>query len=231
MATLPLMSRVSRRALLLTAMGTVGTGLLGACAPQAPSPGPTSAPAKPAEPAKPTEAAKPAAASVTSAPVAAPPAATQPSAPALAPTTVAAKPAAPTPAPAAKQPALGSQLIGKLEGPTIQPEAKRPAKLGEAPMLAELVKAGKLPPVEQRVPDEPLVIKPLESIGKYGGIWRRAFTGPGDSENGNRIMVERQARVLRTSPAPSDAVRRQELGGHRRRQDVHALPAQGPQVV
>jgi peptide/nickel transport system substrate-binding protein len=55
-------------------------------------------------------------------------------------------------------------------------------------MLAELVKAGKLPPVEQRVPMEPLVIKPVESIGKYGGIWRRAFTGPGDGENGNRII-------------------------------------------
>jgi peptide/nickel transport system substrate-binding protein len=108
---------------------------------------------------------------------------------AAAPTTVAAKPAAPTPASASKQPALGSHLIGKLEGPTILPEAKRPAKLGEAPMLAELVKAGKLPPVEQRVPEEPLVIKPLETIGKYGGIWRRAFTGPGDGENGNRIMA------------------------------------------
>jgi peptide/nickel transport system substrate-binding protein len=54
-------------------------------------------------------------------------------------------------------------------------------------MLADLVKAGKLPPVEQRIPEEPLVIKPLESIGKYGGTWRRAFTGPGDNENGNRI--------------------------------------------
>ena len=53
-------------------------------------------------------------------------------------------------------------------------ESKRPAKLGEAPMLAELVKAGKLPPVEQRVPEEPLVLKPLREAGKYGGTWRRA---------------------------------------------------------
>src|SRR3954452_8992857 len=120
MATLPLMSRVSRRALVLTAMATVGTGLLGACVPQAPAPAPTSAPAKPAEPAKPTEAAKPTAAPVTSAPVAAPPAATQPAAP----TTAAARPATPTPAPPARQPALGSHLIGKLEGPTILPDAK-----------------------------------------------------------------------------------------------------------
>ena len=69
----------------------------------------------------------------------------------------------------------------------MQPDAARPAKLSEAPMLAERVKAGKLPPVEQRVPDEPLVIKPVHEIGSYGGTWRRGFTGPGDVENGNRI--------------------------------------------
>ena len=80
-----------------------------------------------------------------------------------------------------------SGLVGELEGAKVQRDAPRPAKLGEAPMLAELVKAGKLPPVEQRVPDEPLVIQPVHEIGKYGGTWRRGFTGPGDVENGNRI--------------------------------------------
>jgi peptide/nickel transport system substrate-binding protein len=34
---------------------------------------------------------------------------------------------------------------------------------------------------------EPMVIQPLRSIGHYGGIWRRGFLGPGDSENGNRL--------------------------------------------
>ena len=32
------------------------------------------------------------------------------------------------------------------------------SKYKEAPMLAEMVKAGKLPPVEQRLPEEPLVV-------------------------------------------------------------------------
>ncbi len=87
------------------------------------------------------------------------------------------------------EPKLGAQLIGKLEGPElILDPAKWPKKFAEAPMLAELVKAGKLPPVEQRVPKEPLVIKPVHSIGRYGGTWRRGFTGPGDGENGNRIV-------------------------------------------
>jgi len=55
-------------------------------------------------------------------------------------------------------------------------------------MLAELVKAGKLPSVDKRVPDEPMVVKPVHAIGRYGGTWRRGFTGPGDGENGNRIV-------------------------------------------
>jgi len=42
----------------------------------------------------------------------------------------------------------------------------------EAPMLKELVEAGELPPVEERLPEEPLVIEPIEEIGQYGGTIR-----------------------------------------------------------
>jgi peptide/nickel transport system substrate-binding protein len=182
MAALPVMSR---RTFLHISLGLAGVGLLAACAPAAPA-------AKPAE--KAPEAAKPAApAATTAAAVAAKPADAAKPAEAAKPTAVpaAAKPAdAAKPAAAGKpgEPKLGAQLIGKWEGPEILAEAKRPAKLGEAPMLAELVKAGKLPPVEQRVPEEPMVIKPLNEVGKYGGTWRRGFTGPGDHEQGNRLM-------------------------------------------
>ncbi len=44
----------------------------------------------------------------------------------------------------------------------------------EAPMLAELVKQGKLPPVEKRLPSEPVAVVPVEEVGKYGGVWRRS---------------------------------------------------------
>lgn len=81
----------------------------------------------------------------------------------------------------------GSGLVGNLAGPT--QATVIPTSLKEAPQLAELVKAGKLPPVAQRLGAEPMVIKPLESVGKYGGTWRRAFIGPSDGENGNRIMA------------------------------------------
>ncbi len=56
----------------------------------------------------------------------------------------------------------------------------RQAQYHEAPMLAELVAAGQLPPVEQRIPVNPRVITPYSEIGEYGGTWRRAFKGLSD---------------------------------------------------
>src|SRR3989454_12264421 len=80
-----------------------------------------------------------------------------------------------------------STLIGKLEGPEVVTDpAKAPRTFKEAPQLAELVKAGKLPPVAERIGQDPLVIKPLKEIGKYGGTWRAGFTGPADFWNGFR---------------------------------------------
>jgi peptide/nickel transport system substrate-binding protein len=85
---------------------------------------------------------------------------------------------------------MGSSLIGKLEGPdVITDPAKFPTKFNEAPQLAELVKAGKLPPVQERIGQDPLVIKPVHEIGKYGGTWRRGFTGPADFWNGYRCCA------------------------------------------
>ena len=43
----------------------------------------------------------------------------------------------------------------------------------EAPMLAEMVAAGELPPVADRLPPNPLVVAPLNEIGSYGGTLRR----------------------------------------------------------
>jgi peptide/nickel transport system substrate-binding protein len=60
----------------------------------------------------------------------------------------------------------------------------------EAPALAALVKAGKLPPVEQRLPEQPLVVPVVERIGQYGGVWRRAFLGPADANNAVRVVYD-----------------------------------------
>lgn len=57
---------------------------------------------------------------------------------------------------------------------------KKIFRFNEAPMLAELVKQGKLPSVEKRLPDEPAVVEPVEEIGEYGGTWRRAALSKGN---------------------------------------------------
>ena len=88
----------------------------------------------------------------------------------------------------AQETKLGAKLIGKLEGAEVVTDpALIPKSFKEAPQLAELVKAGKLPPVQERIGQDPLVVKPLREIGKYGGTWRRAFTGPFDTSNGHRV--------------------------------------------
>lgn len=73
----------------------------------------------------------------------------------------------------------------------------------ESPMLAELVAAGELPPVAERLPAEPLVVEPIESVGQYGGTWRRAFRGIADFHAFGRIVYEP---MLRWPRNPSDPV-------------------------
>lgn len=43
----------------------------------------------------------------------------------------------------------------------------------EAPILAELVREGHLPPVAERVGAEPVVMEGVDGIGRYGGTWYR----------------------------------------------------------
>ena len=48
----------------------------------------------------------------------------------------------------------------------------------EAPMLVELVQAGKLPPLEDRLPKDPMVLTPIEEVGQYGGQMAWLNYGP-----------------------------------------------------
>ena len=64
-------------------------------------------------------------------------------------------------------------------------------KYNESPTLAKLVKEGKLPPVEKRLPNEPVVVKPSESIGKYGGTYKRAWKGMSDRWGVDKALCER----------------------------------------
>jgi peptide/nickel transport system substrate-binding protein len=88
---------------------------------------------------------------------------------------------------------IGAHLIGELEGPEVVDEM--PDSFAEAPMLAEMVDAGELPPVEERIGSQPMVIRPVHEIGQYGGTLRRAKLGPGDTPQGNRLIFS-SSRVL-----------------------------------
>jgi peptide/nickel transport system substrate-binding protein len=121
------------------------------------------------------------------------------------PPTATPKPAAPTAAPAA--PTATKAPAAPTAAPAAPTATKAPAapasKWSEAPMLADLVKAGKLPPIEQRMIADPLVVKAIEEVGAYGGTWRRAWKGPSDFHCYGRLNYEP---ILRWPRNPKDAV-------------------------
>lgn len=89
-------------------------------------------------------------------------------------------------APAAESPAA-APAAQEAAAPAAQ-EAAAPAaaeatagSANEAPMLQEMVKAGTLAPLEERLPVNPLVVEPVETIGKYGGTWRAGLRGGSDN--------------------------------------------------
>jgi peptide/nickel transport system substrate-binding protein len=87
--------------------------------------------------------------------------------------------------------------LGKLEGPVIVTDpAKFPKTFKEAPELAALVQQGKLPPVAQRVGQDPLVIQPVHSIGKYGGTMNKVFFGGVNDLSIARFMTGGASLVL-----------------------------------
>jgi peptide/nickel transport system substrate-binding protein len=69
--------------------------------------------------------------------------------------------------------ANGNKVVAQTPSPTAM-------NFTEAPALAELVAAGSLPAVADRLPTDPLVVEPVEKIGKYGGTWRTAVVGGAD---------------------------------------------------
>src|SRR5262245_57245663 len=79
-------------------------------------------------------------------------------------------------APAAEAPA---EEESAAEEPAAEQEAPAaPSQYAEAPMLAEMVAAGELPPVDERLPVDVMVLEPVEQIGVYGGTWHDATGNP-----------------------------------------------------
>jgi peptide/nickel transport system substrate-binding protein len=82
---------------------------------------------------------------------------------------------APAAEPAVEAPAEAAPAAAAPAAP-----AAPPTQFQEAPMLADLVAAGSLPSVDERLPSNPMVMEVQESIGNYGGSMRRAFKGVSD---------------------------------------------------
>ena len=99
------------------------------------------------------------------------------------------------------------------EGAQKEEMAVAVGKYQEAPMLAALVAAGKLPPLAERIPENPSVLEPLEEIGRYGGTARVFATGP----NSYQDMMESSHRgtylgkVLKDGSITGDLAERFEL--------------------
>ena len=67
--------------------------------------------------------------------------------------------------------------------------ARYPTSFNESPEMAARVAAGELPPVEERVPRNPLVVEPVHEIGTYGGreLRRGYISTVNDRQNANRF--------------------------------------------
>ncbi|MBS1253922.1 MAG: putative ABC transporter-binding protein [Anaerolineales bacterium] len=104
-----------------------------------------------------------------------------------------------TPAPAEEEPAPAEPA----EPEPAEPEPVPESKYNEAPMLAEMVAAGELPPVDERLPEEPLVEEVVDDIGQYGGTLRRGFVGPSDHNNYTRVTYDA---LVRHAPDGSQVI-------------------------
>ncbi|HEX6472852.1 MAG TPA: ABC transporter substrate-binding protein [Streptosporangiaceae bacterium] len=88
---------------------------------------------------------------------------------------------------AGKQGAAGGAggSLPPIEGAqVILDPAQFPKKFAEWPEFTKKVSAGQLPAVADRIGQDPLVIKPVDATGKYGGEMRRGFMGTTDWLNG-----------------------------------------------
>ncbi|MBY5615672.1 ABC transporter substrate-binding protein [Rhizobium leguminosarum] len=68
------------------------------------------------------------------------------------------------------------------------------ADFKEADILKTKVSSGALPGLKERLPENPLVVKPVESVGKYGGDWNMALVG------GGSLSMQAYEPLLRYTP-------------------------------
>ena len=72
----------------------------------------------------------------------------------------------------------------------------------ESPILTAQVEADDLPAVELRLPRNPVLVEPVERLGRYGGTWQMAMRGNADRAHQLACLPFRPTRsmVLRRLP-------------------------------
>jgi len=107
---------------------------------------------------------------------------------------------APTEAPATEAPTQEAPAA------TAVPETEEPAapvsKYQESPMMTAEVEASELPPVDERLPANPMVIAPLVEQGQYGGELKYGFTG--DPTWGGMLYITQWEQPVMWLPDSSD---------------------------
>jgi peptide/nickel transport system substrate-binding protein len=94
------------------------------------------------------------------------------------------------PAPAPSEPTAAPPATAVPVQATEAAPAAPASKYSEAPMLAEMVAAGQLPPVEERLPSDPLVVECIDGPGEYSDDLHRVLTGPADLAGYHCIVRE-----------------------------------------
>ena len=90
---------------------------------------------------------------------------------------------------------IKTEFPQQLELDKYEKQIGKKLTFNENPLFSENVKKGELPPVEKRLPAEPLVVMPYDEIGRYGGKLRGICISyeSGTSE----VMAWRQANIVR----------------------------------
>jgi peptide/nickel transport system substrate-binding protein len=79
---------------------------------------------------------------------------------------------------------------GGQAAPAAAAPVAAPTTFQEAPMLADLVANGSLPPVDERLPKNPLVSVGLDGVGNYGGAMRKGFNGQADGGSAAHMLYK-----------------------------------------
>ncbi|WP_102783914.1 ABC transporter substrate-binding protein [Thalassospira sp. GB04J01] len=86
------------------------------------------------------------------------------------------------------RPVVARFMFGAAVLPFLTVSAMAQEATAQAPALMEMVEAGNLPPVSERVGEEPEVVEPLDAIGKYGGEIRTGLRGSSDHNGILRVV-------------------------------------------